>query len=147
MMREFFDDYFGVSDPDLAANYTVEELVAYSAELVREGSLTDEQRAALQTIVMTKLRQPRRDSDLVVVPTGELYMEALPGTYPLLEDFKLAHRVVDMAKAKAEWRQAEIENLRRAARLLQAQPDLQDPDIDRHIVVDDSRIDVHVDTP
>lgn len=147
MMREFFDDYFGVSDPDLAANYTVEELVAYSAELVREGNLTDEQRAALQTIVMTKLRQPRRDSDLVVVPTGELYMEALPGTYPLLEDFKLQHRVVDMAKAKAEWRQAEIENLRRAARLLQAQPDLQDPDIDRHVVVDGSGIDVHVDTP
>jgi hypothetical protein len=147
MMREFFDDYFGVRDPDLAANYSVEELLTYAEALIRDGNLTSAQHDALTTIVMTKLRQPRRDSDLVIVPTGELYIEALPGAHVLLEDFKLNHRFVDMAKARAEWREAELENLRRAARLLQEEPNLQDPDVDRHIVVEGGEVDVHVDTP
>jgi hypothetical protein len=136
MMREFFDDYFGVRDPDVTANFTVEELLTYAEALIRDGKLTNDQRAALQSIVMTKLRQPRRDSDLVVVPTGELFMEALLGEHVLLENFKLSHRFVDMAKARAEWRQTEIENLRRAALLLQEPPDLEDPDIDKRIVVE-----------
>jgi hypothetical protein len=148
MMREFFDDYFGVRDPDLAANFTVEELLQYTEVLMRDETVTlnDEQREALQRMVMTKLRQPRRDSDLVVVPTGELYMEALLGEHALLEKFKLNHRFFDMAKARAEWREAELENLRRAARLLQEEPNLEDPDVDKRIVVEGTS-DVHVDTP
>lgn len=146
MMREFFDDYFGVRDPEVAANFSVEELLTYAEALIRDGKITDRQRAALQSIVMTKLRQPRRDSDLVVVPTGELFMEALLGEHVLLENFKLNHRFIDMAKARAEWRQTEIENLRRAARLLKEEPDLEDPDIDRHIVLEGPASDVHLDT-
>ncbi len=136
MMREFFDDYFGVRDPEVAANFTVEELLTYAEALIRDGKLTGQQRAALQGIVMTRLRQPRRDSDLVVVPTGELFMEALLGEHVLLENFKLNHRYVDMAKARAEWRGVELENLRRAARLLKEEPDLEDPDVDKRIVVE-----------
>ena len=136
MMREFFDDYFGIRDPDLAANFTVEELLQYTERLLSDERLNPAQHAALQTIVMTKLRQPRRDSDLVVVPTGELYMEALLGEHALLEEFKLNHRFFDMAKARAEWREAELENLRRAARLLQEEPNLEDPDVDKRIVVE-----------
>lgn len=148
MMREFFDDYFGVRDPDLAANFTVEELIQYTEVLMRDEAVTlnDEQREALHRMVMTKLRQPRRDSDLVVVPTGELYMEALLGEHVLLEKFKLNHRFFDMAKVRAEWREAELENLRRAARLLQEEPNLEDPDVDKRIVVEGVS-DVHVDTP
>lgn len=148
MMREFFDDYFGVRDPDLAANFTVEELIQYTEVLMRDETVTlnDEQREALQRMVMTKLRQPRRDSDLVVVPTGELYMEALLGEHVLLEKFKLNHRFFDMAKVRAEWREAELENLRRAARLLQEEPNLEDPDVDHHVIVE-GNANVNVDTP
>jgi hypothetical protein len=146
MMREFFDDYFGVRDPDVAANFSIEELLAYTEALIREGSLTEDQRAALQAIVMTKLKHPRRDSELVVVPTGELYMEALLGEHALLEEYKLNHRFFDMAKARAEWREVEIENLRRAFRLLKEEPDLDDPDIDENIVVKGAG-DITVDTP
>jgi hypothetical protein len=145
MMREFFDDYFGVRDPDPASNFSVEELLTYTETLIREGSITDNMRAALQAIVMTKLQQPRRDSDLVVVPTGELYIEALLGEHPLLENFKLNHRFFDMAKARAELRQLEIENLRRAARLLKDEPDLADPHVDKRIIVEgnsETRVDV-----
>ena len=147
MMRDFFDDYFGVRDPDLAANFTVEELVQYTEELIRDETitLTSEQREALQRMVMTKLRQPRRDSDIVVVPTGELYMEALLGEHVLLEKFKLNHRFFDMAKARAEWRETELENLRKAARLLQDEPNLEDPDVDKRIIVEGAN-DVNVGT-
>ena len=30
----------------------------------------------------------------MIVPTSSLYMEALPGAHPLLENFKLEHRAV-----------------------------------------------------
>jgi len=148
MMCQFFDDYFGVRDPDVAANMSVEELLTYAEDLMKDTSepLTEDQRAALTTIVMTKLRQPRRESDLIVVPTGELYMEALLGSHVLMENFKLNHRFFDMAKARAEWREAELENLRRAARLLKEDPDLEDPDVDKCIVVE-GKSDVHVEIP
>ena len=51
------------------------------------------------------------------MPSNSLYIEALPGTHPLLEDFKLIHRALDVKKAQAEVRHAELENLRLAARL------------------------------
>lgn len=138
MMREFFDDYFGVRDPELAANYSVEELETYTRHLVNdpENPLTEAERDALNELIMDKLQQPRRDSDLVVVPTGELFMEALMGDHALLEKYKLNHRFFDMAKARAEWREHELENLRKAARMLKETPDYADPDVDRHIVME-----------
>jgi len=69
----------------------------------------------------------------VIVPSNSLYIEALPGTHPLLEDFKLIHRAIDVKKAQAEARKAELENLRLGARL--ANEELSDPDIDKVILV------------
>ncbi len=71
---------------------------------------------------------------MVIVPSNSLYIEALPGTHPLLEDFKLIHRAVDVKKAQAEARHAELENLRLAARLANAE--LGDPDVEKKIVVE-----------
>ena len=71
--------------------------------------------------------------EMVIVPSKSLYIEALPGTHPLLEDFKLIHRAIDIKKAQAEARHAELENLRLAARL--ANGELGDPDIDKVVVV------------
>jgi hypothetical protein len=134
MMREFFDDYFGVRDPDDAGNYTMDEMLALYND--PDIKLTQEQRTTLENMMRTWLQTPRRDSDIVVVPTGELFIEALLGKHSLLEDFKMVHRGYDVAKVRAEVRQTELENLRRAARLLQADPNLEDPDIDKHIVVE-----------
>jgi hypothetical protein len=72
--------------------------------------------------------------EMVIVPSNSLYIEALPGTHPLLEDFKLIHRAIDIKRAQAEARKAELENLRLAARL--AQGELGDPDIDKVVVVE-----------
>ena len=71
--------------------------------------------------------------EMVIVPSNSLYIEALPGTHPLLEDFKLIHRAIDVKKAQAEARHAELENLRLAGRL--AASEYGDPDIDKVVVV------------
>jgi hypothetical protein len=68
------------------------------------------------------------------VPSDQLYIEALPGTHPILEDFKLMHRALDVKKVQAEVRHAELENLRLAARL--ARGELGDPDVEKKIVIE-----------
>ena len=64
-----------------------------------------------------------------------LYIECLVGTHPLLEDFKLIHRALDVKKVQAEVRYAELENVRLAARALEGER--EDPDIEKKIVVED----------
>lgn len=71
---------------------------------------------------------------MVIIPSGQLYIEALPGTHPLLEDFKLIHRALDVKKVQAEVRRAELENLRLAARL--ASGEYGDPDVEKKIVIE-----------
>ena len=74
-----------------------------------------------------------QDPELVIVPSTSLYIEALPGTHPLLEDFKLIHREVDVRMAQAAVVRAELENLRLAACI--SAGTLGDPDIDKVVVV------------
>jgi len=77
---------------------------------------------------------PRPQQDEISVPTDSLFIEALPGVHPLLEDFKLAHRIIDVKRAQAETRRIELENLRYAARILGDQ--LEDPDVERKTVIE-----------
>ena len=88
------------------------------------------------------LADPLRNGDEVILPTGSLYIEALPGTNPLLEDFKLKHRSLDVYKVQAEVRKMELENLRYAARLLNEER--EDPDIEKKILIEGSGVDVDV---
>ena len=53
--------------------------------------------------------------------------------HPILEDFKLFHRVLDVKKVQAEVRDAEFENVRFAARLLNQER--EDPTIEKKIVI------------
>jgi hypothetical protein len=82
--------------------------------------------------IMTKVLSTQ-SPEMVIVPSNSLYIEALPGTHPLLEDFKLIHRAIDVKKAQAEARHAELENLRLGARL--GKNTLGDPDIEKVVVV------------
>src|SRR5262249_13507913 len=88
------------------------------------------------------IAQVRRGTDEIIVPTGQLFIEALPGSHPLLEDFKLLHRFEDVRKVRAEVRHSELENLRLASRLASAQDShaelLEDPDIERKVVIEGS---------
>lgn len=136
MMKEFMDGYLGVRDPDRAANYTTDEVLTYLEKIWVDPAITlsDKEREAVLSLVINRVREPRRESDIVVVPTGQIYIEALLGSHPLLEPFKQVHRAYDVGKARAELRQAELDNLRRAARLIAGER--EDPDIEKKIVIE-----------
>jgi hypothetical protein len=62
------------------------------------------------------------------VPTQSLYMQMIVDTGKALEQFKEAHRLIDVMKVKAEVRSAELDNLRRAKLVLGDK--LEDPNIE-----------------
>ncbi len=68
----------------------------------------------------------------------------MPGKHPILEDFKLIHRVVDVKKVQSEVRHSELENVRLAARALKGE--YEDPDIEKKIVIEGDAKDVTVST-
>lgn len=136
MMQDYVDisDEPVLRDPDEAGSYTVEELQELAACLRRrDPKLYEQHRNTIKELLIKRLSSGRRDDDLVVVPASGLYMEALVGTHPLLEDFKLIHRALDVKKVQAEVRHAELENVRLAARALKGRDD--DPDIEKNVVI------------
>lgn len=142
MMLPYRNIDLAVRDPDDAGTWTLEEFTKYLQCLRRhhpEQFADPEIRAYLEQSYMDILTSPRRYSEEVIVPSGSLYIEALPGSRPILEDFKLKHRGFDVLKVKAEVRKMELENVRLAARLLGSEdhPELlEDPEADRRIVID-----------
>lgn len=142
MMQEYIDDYFGIRDPDEAGNFTTDELLQYAEQ--KRDELSAEERRALDQMLAERLTNPRRDSETIIVPTGQLFIEALTGAHSLLEPFKMLHRGLDVAKVEAEVREMNLENLRRAARLIEG--DREDPEIDKYIVVEsDKAVDSNID--
>ncbi|MFG2276849.1 hypothetical protein ACGFNY_44715 [Streptomyces chartreusis] len=136
MMQEYLDveDEVRVRDPDTVSDLTADEVLKLAA-CVRSNDpkLYERHRDGLKKLLAERLSAQRPGDDLVVVPTSSLYMEALVGTHPLLEDFKLVHRALDVKKVQADVRHAELENIRLAARALKGKDD--DPDIDRTVIV------------
>lgn len=140
MMQDYLQvDANGVvaRDPDEVGTLTIQQLQDAMANLLKTKG--PDQFAKMRPMFQKLMEQllSREQSDMVIVPSNTLYIEALPGTHPLLEDFKLVHRAVDVKKAQSEDRKAELENLRRAARL-QAQQ-LGDPDIEKIVYVADGK--------
>jgi hypothetical protein len=138
MLSEFIDDYLGVGDPDSSTEFDAKQFDDEwtLAKAQKDATKLDELRSQLVNYVTAV----RRSTDEIIVPTGQLFIEALPGSHPLLEDFKLLHRMEDVRKVKAEVRHAELENLRLASRLATGQDNhpelLEDPDIEKKIVVE-----------
>ena len=136
MMQDYLEvgEQLWVRDPDELADYTVADLEQLASCLhEHDKDLYDEHREDLKKLLVQRLESARADDDLVVVPTASLYVEALVGTHPLLEDFKLLHRALDVKKVQAEVRHAELENVRLTARVLKGKD--EDPDIEKKIVV------------
>jgi hypothetical protein len=136
MMQDYLEvgDDLVVRDPDSFGELSVEQVTELADCLYhRDPDLFEKHRADIRAAIIEKLSSPRSDRELVVVPTDSLYVEALVGTHPLLEDFKLIHRALDVKKVQAEVRHTELENARWAARLFAGND--QDPDVDKNIVV------------
>ena len=140
MMQDYIDDYFGIRDPDLVGDFTTEELLRYAEALYYDESIPESEReatrAAINQLVQDRLTSPRIENELIVVPTGQLFIEALKGEHALLENFKKLHRQLDVEKVQEEVRGAQLENLRKAMRLAQDVPVMDDPDVEKKIVIE-----------
>jgi hypothetical protein len=136
MMIPYLDPVFGLRDPDPLGNWTLTSFVEYVCclrkTLAKEKFL--ERLPGLMKVYQQLMNAPGTDGEEIVVPTDSLYIEALPGVHPILEDFKLMHRAVDVKKAQAEVRAIEFENIRAAARLLAGQR--EDPTIEKKVVIE-----------
>ena len=66
----------------------------YGAEfaIVTPGVSSVERATELTQWLLEVMANQANVSDELIVPTGQLYIEALPGAHPLLETFKLEHR-------------------------------------------------------
>jgi hypothetical protein len=134
MMTPYYDPFTGLRDPDTLGNWTLHEFAEYVCCL-REHTTAEQFSHCLPGLIEAyrRLKESDNDDTELVVPTGSLYIEALPGTRPILEDFKLAHRAIDVKKVQSEVRGAEMENLRMAARLLEGER--EDPTIEKKVVI------------
>jgi hypothetical protein len=140
MMQDYIDDYLGIRDPDLVGDFTTDELLRYAEALYHSEDFSDEEkteaRAAINRLVQERLTSPRVENELIVVPTGQLFIEALKGEHALLENFKQLHRQLDVQKVEEEIRAAQLENLRHAMRLTQEEPLLEHSKVDKKIVIE-----------
>jgi hypothetical protein len=136
MMTPYLDPIAGLGDPDPLGNWTLSDFVKYACCL--HEKLSKEQferlRAGLEETYRLLVNARGSDGEEIVVPTDSLFIEALPGVHPILEDFKLFHRVVDVKKVQADVRAVEFENLRMAARLLAGER--EDPTIEKKMIIE-----------
>lgn len=142
LLQSFLDSTYGLKDPDPFSDWkemgsidAVAKSVSAQLQAMQEGS---DDWNALMARFSDYVNETQGLVDEIVIPTGQLFIEALPGSHPVLEDFKLLHRAEDVRKVKAEVRHAELENLRLASRLAFGQADktlLEDPDIEKKILV------------
>lgn len=121
---------FGMTDPDELGNMNLDDFSEYVCCL-REH-LSEEQFQELVPELKAQLKKllqsPLRDDEEIVVPMDAMYIEALPGSRPILEDFKLLHRQIDAADAQEDLRLKKMEKIRYAQRLLEGRTD--DPESD-----------------
>jgi hypothetical protein len=133
MAAPYVDEAFGAMDPDELSNVNLEEFSKYVCCLHDESpEKYEELKPVLRAWLERLLADPLRNGDEIVIPTGSMFIELLPSDRSLLEDFKLKHREWDVFKVQAEVRRLELENVRYAARLLNAE--MEDPDIEKKIV-------------
>jgi hypothetical protein len=146
MLQEFIDDTYGLKDPDIFATWkemgSIDAVAASVAAQLKNLQQGSAEWQALVDAFAQFVNETQGQVDEIIIPTGQLFIEALPGSHPLLEDFMLLHRAEDVRKVKAEVRHAELENLRLASRLAAAQSDsknlplLSDPDIDKKVLIE-----------
>lgn len=133
---------YGITDPDPLGNMTLDEFADYVCCLRKRlfghvapnapaGTQPAEWRAiepVLRAALRRLLQLALRNNDEVVIPTDSLFIEALPGAHSVMERFKNLHRQIDVRAAQENLRRSQLDNVRRAERLITGA--LEDPDIE-----------------
>jgi hypothetical protein len=100
MAAEYLDPVAGVADPGAPSGISTSELLDYLEEALRLDLLTEEQLESLKTAA-TRLHREQRDwTDDLVLPTGQVFVEALKSATTPLKPFKLVHRGLDVLAAE-----------------------------------------------
>ncbi|WP_158859759.1 hypothetical protein [Lunatibacter salilacus] len=125
---------YGITDPDDLGNISLDEFSEYVCCLKKNLSSREfeELRVELTAQLKKLLQSPLRDDEEIVVPMDATYIEAILGSTPLLENFKLLHRQIDAADAQEGLRLKKMEKIRYAQRLLM--DELDDPEIEAKYV-------------
>lgn len=136
MAAPYIDSAFGAMDPDELANVNLDQYSRYICCL--HDKLPPEEFEALKPTLKAWLEKllatPLRNGEEIVVATGSMFIEMLVDQNPVLEDYKLKHRELDVFDANEKVRKAGLENIRLAARLLNAER--EDPDIEKKILIE-----------
>ena len=144
MLSPYVDAGWQLMDPDDPAGLSLTQFAEYVCYL--HERLTEQQfkqvKPKLKERYEALLQDPQRQGEEIIVPSDSLFIEALPGAHPLLEDFKLIHRAQDVKMAQLKVREGELENLRLAKRLLEGV--LADPEVEKQIVISGDGADVIV---
>ena len=131
---EFAAGEYGISDPDPSGNMSLNEFSNYVCCLKKKlpAERFEILAPGLRERLKTLLQRSVRENEEIIVGTGNLYIECLPGAHSVLEQFKHLHRQIDVKAAQEELRATAIDNVRRAQRILNT--DLEDPDIEAKYV-------------
>lgn len=135
MEKPYVDPLMGLADPDDSGNWSLDSFADFVCCLKQHLSSEEwtEMLPWLRQQYKALLESPLRQHEEVIVPTDSIFIEDLPGTHPILEDFKLLHRAIDVKQVQAQVRHTELENVRIAVRLLAGER--EDPDIEKQIVI------------
>ena len=134
MMKDYVDQTKGgARDPDESVTPSSQNMIDHIQCLYEQNpdSFTEEDWNKFKDILLDHFNP--FESEEIIVPTDSLYIEALTGAHPILEDFKLKHRAIDANKAKSELIKSELENIRLAANIMHGK--FEDVNIDKKIIV------------
>jgi len=123
-------------DPSDPSGWSLDEFSEYVCCLRKQLDKAEFEsiKPMLQDQYQKLLSAPFRNGDELVVPTNSLYIECLPATETLLQKWNKDHRMIDVKKVQSEVREKELENVRRAAKILVGERD--DPNIDKKVLIE-----------
>ncbi len=135
MAAPYVDSAFGAMDPDQLSNVSLEEYSAYVCRLhdtlpaAEFEAMVPELKVWLERL----LASPLRNGDEIVVPTHSLFIETMVDENSIVEIYKEKQRELDTVKLATEAAKQQIDNLRRAGRLLNGERG--DPDFEKQTIV------------
>lgn len=141
MAAEFVDPDTGVAIPGLITGLSTTELLDYLEAAVAHSLVTEKQLDELKDLVRRISHEQSDWADDIVLPTGQVMLEALKGETTLLEPFKLVHRGIDVIAAEEDVRAKRLDALRRARKVATADLERDPTSVERFFLGEEPDVD------